>query len=227
VGLLLLLLMSGSAGISPVQENAAITETYTDRLDAELGKVIGKTTVDLDSRIDTVRTGEARIGNLIADALRDSLGADLALTNGGGIRGNRVLVAGSTLTRKDILSELPFGNLAVLIELNGADLLMALESGVSGVEQKAGRFPQTAGLTIVYDPKAEGGKRLRSVAVGGKPVVPDALYRVATSDYMAAGGDGYAALSRGKVLSDTHFAQLMGTTVAEYVERKGTVAQRL
>jgi 5'-nucleotidase / UDP-sugar diphosphatase len=219
--------MIANSGVAPDPTVAAIVKTYTDRLDAELDKVIGKTAVELDSRVDTVRTGEGRIGNLIADALRDSLGADLALANGGGIRGNRVLAAGSTLTRKDILSELPFGNLDVLIELHGADLLTALENGVSGVEQKAGRFPQTAGLTIVYDPKAESGKRLRAVSVGGKPVVREALYRVATSDYMAAGGDGYAALTRGKLLSDTRFAKLLATTVAEYIERQGTVAPQL
>jgi 5'-nucleotidase / UDP-sugar diphosphatase len=219
--------MIANRGIAPDPAVGAIVKTYTDRLDVELGKVIGKTAVELDSRIDTVRTGEARIGNLIADALRDSLGADLAITNGGGIRGNRVIEAGSTLTRKDILSELPFGNLEMLIELSGADLLAALENGVGAVEQKAGRFPQTAGLAIVYDPQAESGKRLRSVTIGGKKLAPASVYRVATSDYLAAGGDGYAALTRGKVLSDARFAKLLATIVAEYIERQGTVAPQL
>ncbi len=219
--------MIANAGIAPDPAVAAIVKTYNDRLDAELGSVIGKTTVELDSRIDTVRTGEARIGNLIADALRDSLGADLAITNGGGIRGNRVLAAGTALTRKDVLVELPFGNLEILIELRGADLLAALESGVGGVEQKAGRFPQISGMTVTYDPKAESGKRIREVSVGGRPLAPEALYRVATSDYMAGGGDGYAALSRGKVLTDPRFAKLMATAVSDYIARQGTVAPQL
>jgi 5'-nucleotidase / UDP-sugar diphosphatase len=219
--------MIANAGVAPDPEIAAIVKTYTDRLDSELGKVIGKTAVELDSRIDTVRTGEARIGNLIADALRDSLAADLAITNGGGIRGNRVLAAGSGLTRKDILTELPFGNLDVLIELRGADLLAALENGVSAVEQKAGRFPQISGMIVTYDPKAESGKRIRAVTIGGQKLAPDALYRVATSDYLAGGGDGYAALTRGKILSDTRFAQLLATTVGDYIERQGTVSPQL
>jgi len=219
--------MIANAGIAPDPAVAAIVKTYNDRLDAELGSVIGKTTVELDSRIDTVRTGEARIGNLIADALRDSLGADLAITNGGGIRGNRVLAAGTALTRKDVLVELPFGNLEILIDLRGADLLAALESGVGGVEQKAGRFPQISGMTVTYDPKAESGKRIREVSVGGRPLAPEALYRVATSDYMAGGGDGYAALSRGKVLTDPRFAKLMATAVSDYIARQGTVAPQL
>lgn len=83
------------------------------------------------------------------------------------------------------------------------------------------------GVDLVYDPNAKSGKRLRSVTVGGNPVVPDAPYRVATSDYMAASGDGYAVLTHGNLLSDTRFAQLMATTVADSIERHGTVAPQL
>jgi len=50
---------------------------------------------------------------------------------------------------------------------------------------------------------------------------------VATSDYLAGGGDGYAALTRGKLLSDTRFAKLLATTVADYIERQGTVAPEI
>jgi len=45
------------------------------------------------------------------------------------------------LTRKDIFTDLPFGNVAVLLEISGADLRAALEEGVSLVEDVAGRFP--------------------------------------------------------------------------------------
>ena len=68
-------------------------------------------------------------------------GADVALTNGGGIRGDRTYPAGTVLTRKDILTELPFGNVTVLIG-SGADLLAALESGVSQVEDTPAASPR-------------------------------------------------------------------------------------
>ena len=51
---------------------------------------LGTTAVELDSRNATVRTREAAIGNLIADAMRDKTGAVVAVTNGGGIRGGKV-----------------------------------------------------------------------------------------------------------------------------------------
>ena len=203
---------------------AAIVKKYNDQLDRDLGQVIGKTTVELDSRVDTVRSGEARIGNLIADALRDSTGADVAITNGGGIRGNRTYDAGTDLTRKDVLTELPFGNTTLVIELTGAGLKEALENGVSQVEDKAGRFPQVSGLKVIYDAKAAAGQRIRVVTVGGTPLDTSKIYRVATNDYMARGGDGYAAFAKGKVITDTRFAQLMATTVMDYLTKKGEVS---
>jgi hypothetical protein len=44
---------------------------------------------------------------------------------------------------------------------------------------------------------------------------------------LAGGGDGYAALTRGKLLSDNRFAQLLATTVGDYIERQGTVSPQL
>ena len=42
------------------------------------------------------------------------------LINGGGIRGDRLYEPGTVLTRRDILRELPFGNVGVLLELSGS-----------------------------------------------------------------------------------------------------------
>ena len=101
-----------------------------------------------------MRSQEAAIGNLIADAIRESTGGDVAITNGGGIRANKQYPAGAKLTRRDILSELPFGNSTSLVEVTGADIKAALENGVSQLEQRAGRFPQVSGLKFEVDPKA-------------------------------------------------------------------------
>jgi 5'-nucleotidase / UDP-sugar diphosphatase len=164
------------------------------------------------------------MGNLIADALRGALKADVAITNGGGIRADALRPAGTVLTRKDIFAELPFGNVGVLVEMSGADLLASLEHGVSKVEEKAGRFPQVSGLTMTYDPKAAAGKRVIAVTVGGKPLEPAATYRVATNDYMLKGGDGYDAFPRSKVLVDASGAVLLATIVMNHVEALKTVS---
>ncbi len=213
-----------TAGVPADPQVEGVVEGYTKRLDTDLAAVIGTTTTELDSRKDVVRSRESSMGNLIADALRDALKADVAITNGGGIRADALHPAGSKLTRKDIFAELPFGNVGVLVEMSGQDLISTLEHGVSKVEEKAGRFPQVSGLTMTYDPKAPAGRRVTSVMVGGKPLDPRATYRVATNDYMLKGGDGYAAFPRAKVIVDASGAVLLATIVMNYVETKKMVS---
>jgi 2',3'-cyclic-nucleotide 2'-phosphodiesterase (5'-nucleotidase family) len=219
--------MLSTTGVAPDPEIKRMVDAYQARLDKALGQPVGTTGVALDTRRSTVRTGEARFGNLIADALREGVGAEVAITNGGGIRGDRTYEAGATLTRKDILSELPFGNLAVLIELTGADLLAALENGVSEIENLAGRFPQLSGMTVTFDPGAPKGQRIVSAKVGDALLDRARTYRVATNDYIYGGGDGYAALTRGRALIDPSGGKLMATTVMDYIAAKGSVSPKL
>jgi len=216
-----------TAGIKPDAEMAKAVKSHEDRLGSALDQVIGKTAVEMDSRRDAVRTRETRIGNLITDALRADLSADVALFNGGGIRGNRVYDAGAALTRRDILSEMPFGNVNVLIEVSGKDLREAMENGLSGVGHKAGRFPQVSGAQITYDASAPEEMRIRAMTVGGKALDPVATYKLATIGYLGHGGDGYSALTRGKMLIDTSGAKLITTTVMDYITKAGTVSPKI
>jgi 2',3'-cyclic-nucleotide 2'-phosphodiesterase (5'-nucleotidase family) len=219
--------MLANHGVTPEPDVAAEVAQYTARLDQELGQPLGQTQTALNSQTAEVRTRETTMGNLIADALREALQADVALVNGGGIRGNRLYEAGTTLTRRDILQELPFGNPGVLVELSGADLLAALENGVSQVENKAGRFPQISGLRLTYNPAKPAGRRVLDVQVGGKALDRTATYRVATNDFLLKGGDGYSSLSKGKVLIDASGGPLIATTVMRYITTRGPVAPQV
>ncbi|HYZ25336.1 MAG TPA: 5'-nucleotidase C-terminal domain-containing protein [Geminicoccaceae bacterium] len=216
-----------TAGVEPDPEIQAVVARYEARLDEELSVPVGTTTVALDTRRSTVRTAESNFGNLIADAMRATLGAEVALMNGGGIRGDRTYDPGTVLTRKDVLTELPFGNVAVLIELAGADLLAALENGVSQVEDGAGRFPQVSGMSFAFDPSEPPGSRIIEAEIGGQPVEASRVYQVATNDYVYGGGDGYEALSRGTALIDPSGGTLLANMVMGYIERQGEVAPEI
>jgi 2',3'-cyclic-nucleotide 2'-phosphodiesterase (5'-nucleotidase family) len=213
-----------TAGVAPDPAIAAIVKRHEDKLDESLKVAVGTTGVELDSRRATVRVKESAIGNLIADAIREATRADVAVTNGGGIRGDRTYPAGTTLTRRDVLTELPFGNVVVLLEITGAGLRTALEEGVSAVEDVAGRFPHVSGLTFVFDPRRPKGSRVLQVQVGGKPLDPAAVYRLATNEYMMAGGDGYASLKKGKPIIDASGGALMANVVMDYITAKGSVS---
>ncbi len=216
-----------TAGVAPDADVAQIVKRYEDKLDADLKVPVGKTAVELDSRRATVRQKEAAIGNLIADAMRETTGADAAIANGGGIRGDRTYEPGVTLTRKDVLTELPFGNIVVVIELSGADLRQALEEGVSQVEERAGRFPQVSGINLTFDPKRPRGARVLDVKIGGKPLDTAMKYKIAVPDYIQEGGDGYSSLTRGRPIVDKSGGALMASMVMDYIQAKGGVAPKL
>ncbi|MGB7270152.1 MAG: 5'-nucleotidase C-terminal domain-containing protein [Albidovulum sp.] len=212
-----------TANVTPDPETQALADSYQQQLDETLNIEIGTTAGPLDSRRNVVRAEEATMGNLIADAMRAATGADIAIMNGGGIRADRTYDAGSTLTRRDMLTELPFGNVTVLTELPGAQVLLALENGFSQVENGAGRFPQVSGLEVTYDPAAEPGSRVASVIIGGAELDPDQLYKVAVNDYILGGGDGYAALGGGRIVTNSGGGSLVANDVMAYVEKLGAV----
>lgn len=212
-----------TAGVTPDPEIAALVKTHEDKLDAALLVPVGKTGVALDSRRAAVRRQETAIGNMMSDAIREFTKADVAITNGGGIRGDRTYEAGTTLTRKDVLTELPFGNLTTLMTISGADLRMALEESLSQVEDLAGRFPHVSGMKLVFDARRPKMDRIVSVEIGGKPLDPQATYRLAANEYISAGGDGYTSLKKGKSIIDASAAPLMATVVMDYITAKGTI----
>lgn len=216
-----------SATVKADPEIEAVVKGYEDKLSKELDVDIGVTETALDSRRATVRGGEAAIGNLITDALRAAVGADVAITNGGGIRADKQYQAGQKLTRRDILSEMPFGNTTVLMEISGEKIKAALENGVSQVRELGGRFPQVSGMVVEVDLKEPVGGRVKSVKINGQPLDPAKTYKLATNDFMARGGDGYRVFTDAKLLVDVSASQLMASQVIDYVAKAGKVAPKV
>lgn len=212
-----------TATVAPDPEVAALVAGYERELSKRLESPIATTAVALDSRIATVRTREAAIGDLVADAMRALTHADAAVTNGGGIRGGKLYPPGSGLTAADILVELPFDNRVVTIDIMGADLARALENGVSQLPNPSGRFPQVSGLTIEADPSRPAGERILSIKVGEAPLEKDRTYRIATNDFMARGGDGYSMFRDAKPLLPPLDAPLLSHAVVAYLKALGTV----
>ena len=193
----------------------------------ELDVVIGRTATTLDSRRATVRTGEAAIGNLIADAIRETVDADVALMNGGGIRADRIYDAGTELTRRDILAELPFGNRTVKIEVTGETLREALEHGFGAVEESSGRFPQISGMVVEVDLSAPAGSRVQSVTVNGEPLDPARTYTLATNDFNAGGGDGYGMFAEAPRILTERDGPLLAAAVMAHIRKLGEVTSEV
>src|SRR5207249_2943570 len=76
--------MIANRGVSPDANVTPVVAQYTAALDQALGQPVGQTQTALSSQREEVRTRESTMGDLIADALREALQADIALINGGG-----------------------------------------------------------------------------------------------------------------------------------------------
>ena len=212
-----------TANVTPDPDTQAMVDAFTAQLDESLNQEIGTTEGPLDSRRNSVRGQETAIGNLVADAMRWATDADVAMANGGGIRAEREYAPGTMLTRRDILTELPFGNVTVMSEITGQQVLDAMENGVSRVEDGSGRFPQISGMSIVYDPSAPAGSRIVQLMIGDAEVDINAVYKFATNNYAMGGGDGYGMLGGGRELINTGNGKLMANDVIDYIVANGGV----
>ncbi|HXT37506.1 MAG TPA: 5'-nucleotidase C-terminal domain-containing protein [Chloroflexota bacterium] len=208
---------------TPDPAMAKLVKGYESQLSKNLNVVIGRTTVPLDAREITIRQKESALGDYIADAMRAATGTDIAITNSGGIRTDAITPAGP-ITRKTILSFLPFGDLLVTEKVTGAQVWAALDNGVSQVADGAGRFPQVSGLTFTWKLSRPAAHRVTSVTIGGQPISLTQTYTLATNDYMLGGGDGYTALSQGTTIVGPTGATLLATVVIAAVKKDGTIS---
>ena len=187
--------------IAEAPEFAPVVAKYKDLLD-KLAVKVGATAVELDALSYSSRTKETNVGNFIADAYREAVGADIGFVNGGSIRADLMYNPGP-LTMRDVLSILPFNNPIVKVEVTGKTLMDILEHGVarSREDNEPGRFPQVSGLKFTFDASKLPGQRITQATVNGKPVNPNATYTIATSDFLVSrGGDGYTMFKDAKIL---------------------------
>ncbi len=212
-----------TASVAPDPEVAVVVAGFEAEFSREMDVAIGTTAVELDSRNAAVRTREAAIGNLFADAIRVASEADAAIINGGGIRAGKVYAPGATITRRDVLAELPFNNKVVTVEISGRGLRSAMENGLAQLPNAGGRFPQVSGIAVEADVSRPPGSRVTSMRVGGQPLDDERIYKVATIDFIARGGDGYVTLRDARRILPDIDSPLMANEVMVYVRRLGTV----
>lgn len=176
------------------KEMLKLEEFYKEKLDRDLGTVIAKNNVKLDSGFGEnhhARYEESNVGNIIADAYKNHFNTEIAFMNGGGIRAN---IESGDFRLRDAISILPFSNKVGAFKYSGKTIVEALEHGVSSVDKKAGRFLQVSGMEYSYNPKNEVGSRVSNVTINGKPIELETIYTVALPLYIKNGGDGFQML---------------------------------
>ena len=191
---------------SLIDKEAAAEYTPAEDVTAKIAEIEAEQSKTLDvvvasigyslssAREPGVRTQEMPLGNLVADAMKAGANAQIALTNGGGLRAD---INEGEITVRDVIAVLPFGNYGVTKFVTPAQLKSLLENGVNSAPAAVGKFPQIAGFTFAYNPDLAPGSRVTEIVIGSQNVsLTDntTKYLLVTNDFMAVGGDEYTAL---------------------------------
>lgn len=211
------------ASVTPDAEIAARVAELAGPIEELKSRVIGESAEAINGDREVCRTAECPMGNLVADAMlarTKDLGVSIAIQNGGGLRSS---IDAGQVSMGEVLSVLPFQNTLSTFEATGADIINALENGVSQVEEVKGRFPQVAGLKFTWDPSAEVGSRIVEVMVADGdafvPIDPAKTYGVATNNYVRNGGDGYRMFA-GEDKNAYDFGPDLADVTAEFIAAK-------
>jgi len=223
-----------------------------DQLNAQLAPIFG-TVIGYSNRFipradacgqSAGRTCESLVGNVTTDAMRTkyaSIGVDFAITNSGGLRADLTCPTTDNpsdfcppytpspypISRGQVLGVLPFGNIVVTLNINGAELKTMLENGVSRMPAIDGRFPQVSGLCFSYNIASPVGSRVVSAVRqagdgsctgAGVDLTAASTYKIATNDFVALGGDGYPSFAGRFTTQD-----IMDQVLADYIALIGTL----
>jgi hypothetical protein len=102
-----------------------------------------------------------------------------------------------------------------VLGLTGAQLIEALENGVSQYPKLEGRFPTVSGIQFEFDPRNPAGSRViaGTVFVDSKPIDLQREYRTAVKAYLAHGKDGYDVFKEGRLIADEEACSPIKTLV--------------
>jgi len=187
-------------------------------------RVVAETTEPINDDKGACRDGECTMGNLVADAMLERVkaqGVSISIANSGGLRAS---IDAGEVTMGEVLTVLPFQNTLSTFEAKGSTVLAGLENGFSQIGEGAGRFPQVAGLKVVYDPSAEPGNRVVSAEVmesgAWVPLKADKVYGVVTNNYVRNGGDGYKMFDS-EAMNAYDYGPDLADVTAEFLAKQG------
>lgn len=175
-------------------------------------EVIGETPVSLNRS----SLGESPLNNLICDVMCERSASDFSFMNFGGIRAD---IPAGPVTREAVFKVLPFGNEIVSFQVDGKYIKRIIERKISG----NGRGLAVGGVKVVFNKELPNGQRVVSMEIGGKPLHPDQVYRVATNDYLLEGNSGLDMLKNLPRQQVDFTGILLSEAVIEYIRTHSPV----
>jgi 2',3'-cyclic-nucleotide 2'-phosphodiesterase (5'-nucleotidase family) len=172
------------AEIAPDPEVEQIVESYASQMDSKFKEVIGENKAFLYGERDRIRYEETNLGDWVTDIMREFTGAQAALINAGSLRASIDL---GPITVESVFKMMPYANEVLMVDLTGQELLETLTRSVRGRrDDEDGGFLHVSGIQFKID-----GRIPKDVTVAGQPLGVSEIYKVAITDFMYSGGDGY------------------------------------
>src|SRR3712207_573739 len=134
--------------IAQAPELLAKLQHYKGEGDKLLNVKVGETQGKLEGDRQVVRFKQTNLGRLIAEAQRARVNADIGIVNSGVVRAS---IENGTITYRNVLTVLPFGNAVSYVDFNGKELQDYLNI-VALKEMDSGGYPQfSAGISMQVD----------------------------------------------------------------------------
>lgn len=219
----------------------ALVDKAAADVQAELSRPIGASEVTLDGSRTKVRMEETNLGDFIADAVlwqarmataAEGTSIDGAVVNGGGLRAS---IPAGVVTQGGIQSVLPYRNQVCVVTMTGQTLLEIMEAATAAAPYPAGAFPQVSGIEMTvrtdipfakgpaygngkYYKPAKPGQRVTIHSVGGRAFSPDAVYTIATYEFVSRGGDAYGVLAEPGKAETKYVGYTDAEAVVHYIQ---------
>jgi len=164
-----------------------------------------------------VRRAETNAGDLVTDAFRYVMNTDIAISNGGGIRNERL---STDITYGDVIDMLPFENIMCKVEAKGSTILAMLQDVTSHLPAENGHFLQVSGLkfTVHTATHTISDACVLNAAGSYEPLDPDRTYTIGTITYCISNEETGELLPGFKLLKYT--TMLYRDAVKTYLTEK-------
>ncbi|MCL9770118.1 5'-nucleotidase C-terminal domain-containing protein [Flavobacterium sp. HXWNR69] len=201
-------------------ENEAVSnyvKPYNEKINNDLNSVLAYCEVTQDKSNGKWQTN---IGNLLAQVTfemgnpifnkRENKNIDVCLLNHGGIR---AIIPKGNVTTRTAFEVMPFENSLIVVGLTGKEIKDLAEFVI-----KEKRPHPLYGITIFINKE---NNEIKKIAINNSPVVEDKIYYVATSDYLANGGDNMSFFKDSKIKYDLDYK--LRNILIDYFKKVDTI----
>ncbi|MBN3058765.1 bifunctional UDP-sugar hydrolase/5'-nucleotidase [Pectobacterium versatile] len=181
---------------------------FQEKGQAQLGIKIGSVKGKLEGDRNQVRFRQTNLAHVLLSAQLERAEADFAIMSGGGVRDS---IESGDITYKDVLKVQPFANTLVYVNMKGSDVEKYL-AVAANKKVDSGAYAQFLNVSLTAD-----GQGVQNVKIKGEPLQADKVYRMATLNFNAMGGDGYPRLDNLPGYVNTGFVD--AEVLKQYIEK--------